>query len=72
MKCMYTIVVSKSISPVGLGKWYQDKYDVSYVGTPVNNDGLWSIDVEVNQDDCDRIEAGLSNDARVRSFAAKE
>ena len=72
MKCMYTIVVDKSISPVGLGKWYQEKYDVSYVGTPVNTNGFWSIDVEVNQDDCDRIEAAMYMDPRVLSFAAKD
>jgi len=73
MKCMYTITVGKGISAAGLVEWYRQRYEDSCVGTPVLNDeNLWTVDIEVNREDCDHIESVMDGDARIRSYAAKE
>lgn len=73
MKSKYSITVGAGISPVGLAKWYEQKHSGFLASEPVKgNDGFWTFDFEVYEDECDALEVALNKDTRVRSFAAKE
>ena len=70
--CVYTVTVSKSISPIGLANWYTSRYDDSVASEPKNDGGYWSFDLSVVEDDCDKIEIVMNNDARIRAWSPKE
>ena len=72
MKSKYSITVAGGISPVGLAKWYEQKHGGFLAGNPVRgDDGLWSFDFDVYEEDCDALETAMTKDTRVRYFAAK-
>lgn len=68
---VYSVSVSTSVSPEGLGSWYARKFD-GFFHDPKRGLSANTFNLEVNPEDCDNVERALGNDPRVVDFQVKE